>query len=182
MNFDNHARGSLADAADENLALHAGWVHQQTASMRVLNDSEFIVIDSGLPCDTFNLICRARLAAATAHERIHAAIKHFVNVQRPFSWWLGPGATPADLATHLLATGLEEAETEVAMAADLKQMRWVAPSHAQLTIRSVKSAEQLTDFACTIGMQENAPDPHVLQFYDLAAAVLRSRCTCTAHG
>jgi hypothetical protein len=69
MKFDS-LTDALANAADENLALHASWVQQQTATMQVLKDAELVIVDSGLPCDTFNLICRARLNSATARERI----------------------------------------------------------------------------------------------------------------
>ena len=58
--------------------------------MQVLAESGLVLIDSGLPCDTFNIICRARLTADQAPQRIREAIAFFHSVGRPFSWWVGP--------------------------------------------------------------------------------------------
>jgi ribosomal protein S18 acetylase RimI-like enzyme len=163
---------ALADAADANLAFHAGWVQRHTAGMRVIEDEQLVVVDGGSPCDTFNLVCRARLLDASAGERIREVIDYFRDVGRPFSWWRGPGTTPADLDARLVAAGLAEAETETAMVATLEQVQWVEPKHPRLHIRRVRGAEQLHDFAHTIGMRETAPDPDVLRFYEQAASVL----------
>ena len=96
------SHAALLSAADDNLVMHASWIHQQTPGMRVASTPELVVVDSGLPCDTFNLVCRARLNPATALPRIRAAIDSFTRTGRPFSWWHGPADQPPDLATYLL--------------------------------------------------------------------------------
>ena len=58
---------SLAAAADINLATHFSWVQQQTAGMRVRRSESLVLTDSGLPCDTFNAVCREQAARAGAH-------------------------------------------------------------------------------------------------------------------
>ena len=106
----------LAAAADENLAAHFTWVQRRTAGMRAVRGDDLVLTECGMPCDTFNAVCRARLARASAPERIRDAVAWFAG--RPFSWWVGPADEPGDLGALLEAAGLTASETEVAMAAD----------------------------------------------------------------
>src|SRR5947208_1455234 len=99
----------LAAAADENLVTHVSWVHARTLGMHVVDTRDLVLVDSGLPCDTFNVVCRARLAPDIARERVRAAVNYFAEVGRPFSWWLTPGAKPPELDTLLRDAGLQRA-------------------------------------------------------------------------
>jgi hypothetical protein len=87
----------LAEAADANLVTHMSWVQRRVEGMLVQEDDQHVIVDSGLPCDTFNVVCRARLAADTARDRALAAVAYFRTVGRPFSWWEGPADRPAGL-------------------------------------------------------------------------------------
>jgi ribosomal protein S18 acetylase RimI-like enzyme len=156
----------LADAADANFVVHAGWALLRTPGMRVVDRPELVLADSGLPGDTFNIICRARLAADQARERIRAAIELFEQARRPFSWWVGPGDRPQNLGALLLEAGLLRAETELAMAADLSALGSHDHAPAGLEIRRVDSAAQLADFVQIIAGPEDR------RFYERAAPAL----------
>jgi ribosomal protein S18 acetylase RimI-like enzyme len=162
----------LAAAADDNLALHAGWVQEHVEGMRVVADRDLVLVDSGLSCDTFNLICRARLEQPSAPDRVREAIATFRDAGRPFSWWLGPGDQPHDLGEMLLDAGLEQAETELAMAADLASLRIADLSPGGLRIERVRTPAQLRDFAKLIGTDGPSTDPLVRRFYEMAAGIL----------
>jgi ribosomal protein S18 acetylase RimI-like enzyme len=162
----------LAEAADANLLAHAGWVQGRTAGMTVVERSDLVLIDSGLPCDTFNFVCRARLQPAQARQRVEEAVAYFQGVARPFSWWVGPADRPDDLGDTLRAAGLERAETERAMAADLSRIRPPADPPAGLRIARVRSAPELADFARLSAANWDPPDAEVVRFYELAAADL----------
>lgn len=97
----------LADAADANLVAHMSYVQRRTQGMRVVDDADLVLVDSGLPCDTFNFVCRARLDRAHALERAHQAAAHFARVRRPFSWWVGPADKPKNLGDLLEQAGLQ---------------------------------------------------------------------------
>ena len=162
----------LVAAADENLVTHASWVHEHTPGMRVLDAHDLVLVDSGLPCDTFNVVCRARLALDTAPERVRAAVDYFTEVSRPFSWWLTPGAQPPELDTLLRDAGLQRAETELAMAADLATLLHGDTSPNGLEIRRVRTIAQLGEFARIIAPQATSPEPDELRFYERAAPAL----------
>jgi ribosomal protein S18 acetylase RimI-like enzyme len=165
---------ALAEAADANLAVHAGWAQRRTPGMRVLDDDALVLVDSGLPCDTFNVICRARLTDGAAAARVGDAVAYFATVGRPFSWWVGPADRPANggLGALLEAAGLVRAEGEVAMAADLGTLRPGEPAPRGLTVRRVRTREELADFARVNAANWTPPDVDVLVFYDRAAPAL----------
>lgn len=160
---------ALADAADANLAAHATLPCRVLPGARVLADGELTVVDSGLPCDTFNLICRARLQPDTADRRIAAALALYREVDHPFSWWLGPGARPDDLPRRLEAAGLVPVESELAMGLDLPDLPGPDPWPAELTIRRVTTPEELAVYATMSAANWTPPDAHVLAFYRAAA-------------
>ncbi|MBC8074524.1 MAG: GNAT family N-acetyltransferase, partial [Chloroflexales bacterium] len=163
---------NLAPAADENLATHAGWVHLHTPGMRVVDAPDLVLVDSGLPCDTFNIVCRARLAPENASERLRTAIDHFAAVGRPFSWWLTPGNQPPDLGARLVAAGLQCVDSELAMAAELATIPALNSWPSGLQIRRIHTLAQLHDFAAIIASGWSPPDGDVLRFYALAAQAL----------
>jgi len=162
----------IAAAADENLAVHFTYVHRRLEGMRVREDLGVLLADSGLPCDTFNAACRARLAADTAAARIREAIGWFVEGGRPFSWWVGPGDEPGDLGVLLDAEGLAAAESELAMQADLATARLEVPAPAGFTVQRVRTPAELERFAAITAANWTPPDPHVHTFYERAAGVL----------
>jgi GNAT superfamily N-acetyltransferase len=162
----------LAQAATANLAAHASWVQERTPGMRVIDNGDLLAADCGMPCDTFNQVCRARFSHDTALPRIHETIAYYAGVQRPFSWWLCPGDTPATLGEILSAAGLERAETEIAMVADLTKLNLFDTSPGGLNIRRAGTKNELMDFARIVAANWTPPDRYVLEFYERAAPVL----------
>jgi GNAT superfamily N-acetyltransferase len=162
----------LADAADANFVTHAGWLQGRLPGMRVIDQHDLLLIDSGLPCDTFNFVCRARLSPRDALDRARAAVGYFRQVGRPFSWWVGPADRPGVLGDILLEAGLGRAETELAMAVDLSALRPSALGPQRLRVQRVGSASELQDFARVSAANWTPPDPQVRRFYELGAAAL----------
>ena len=171
LRLQHRTTARLAEAADENFIVHASWAQHRTAGMTVLDDGHLLLTDSGLPTDTFNLICRARLTAATAPARITATLAYFQQVGRPFCWWVGPADQPATLGALLLAAGLHQAETELAMAVELAALR-LADAPAGLEIRRVRTAQELADFAQVNAANWSPPDPLAIRYFQQTAPVL----------
>src|SRR5262245_18927255 len=83
--------------ADAVFVTHTTWALERTPGMSTRVRPELVLADSGLPCDTFNFVCRARLDAAGARAAALDAVSYFADVRRPFSWWVGPADQPGDL-------------------------------------------------------------------------------------
>lgn len=163
----------LAHAADANFVTHAGWAASRVPGMVVRDEPDLVLVDSGLACDTFNFVLRARLDRETAARRIAVALGHFRQVERPFSWWVGPADLPADLGRRLEAQGLARAESELAMAAKLAGLPGEPPP-AGLEIRRVRTPGELGDFARVNAANWSPPDEDVVRFHERTAPVTLS--------
>jgi ribosomal protein S18 acetylase RimI-like enzyme len=162
----------LAEAADENFVVHASWAQRRTPGMTVIDDGRLLLTDAGLPTDTFNVICRARLSPAAAPARIAATLAYYQQVKRPFSWWVGPADQPAKLGELLLSAGLLSAETELAMAVDLAALHQFDLAPDGLKVRRVQTVAEMADFALVNAANWSPPDPCAIEYFHLTAGSL----------
>lgn len=164
--------GEVAERADANFVVHATWVVERTTGMISKRSDRLVIADSGLPCDTFNFVCRARLDSASAAGAASAAVAYFDERGRPFSWWVGPADRPRELGALLQSVGLEPAEGELAMAMPLGELARDIAAVPGLEVRRVAGPEALETFAALSAANWTPPDPHVLAFYRLGAPTL----------
>lgn len=170
--LDNISPEQLNEAAEVNMVTHMSWVQGRTEGMLVMADDQLTVIDSGLPCDTFNFVCRARLKEDSMRERIDRAVAHFNSVKRPFSWWFGPADKPASLGQALIEAGFNAAESEVAMAADLDALNLTELAPHGLRIQRATTPKHILDFSMVNAVNWTPPDQDVIRFYQTATPVL----------
>jgi ribosomal protein S18 acetylase RimI-like enzyme len=157
-------RGPALDAADAaNKAVHLGWIQERTTGMHVFADDELMVVDSGLPTETFNVVCRARLSHASVSARVSSVLRHFRSANRPFAWWVGPADRPQDLGKVLIDHGLVAAGTEPGMAAALDALREVDLAPNGLSIERVRTARQVQEFAEALASLAHPPRAQGLQ-------------------
>ena len=164
--------GEVAERADASFVVHATWVVERTAGMTGKRSDSLVIADSGLSCDTFNLVCRARLDSTSAAAAASAALAYFDERGRPFSWWVGPADHPRELGAVLLSVGLEPAEGELAMAMPLGELPGTVAAVPGLEVRRVTAPEQLETFATLSAANWTPPDANVLAFYRLGAPSL----------
>ena len=164
--------GEVAERADANFVVHATAVVERTAGMAGKRSDSLVIADSGLPCDTFNFVCRARLDSTTAAAAASGAVAYFDERGRPFSWWVGPADRPRDLGAVLQSVGLEPAEGELAMAMSLGELPGKVAAVPGLEVRRVAAPDELETFAALSAANWTPPDPNVLAFYRLGAPAL----------
>ncbi len=162
----------LLAATEENLHGHIAFVQRQQPGMTVDERSDLLLVDSGLPTDTYNKIARARLREHDATRRIAEALGHFRRAQRPFAWVVGPGSRPLDLEQRLLQHGLRAGECDVGMAMELADLPREGEFPAGLEIRRAGTISELADFAAVNAANWDPPDPAVSAFYQGATQVL----------
>ena len=131
----------LCDAATANFVTHASWAARGRPGARVESNASLTLVDSGLGADTFNLVCGARLRPDEVAESGERVLRHFDSVGRPFSWWVAPGDAPDDLAKRLAGAGLQERETELAMALDLSTSDRRPPGPEGVEIREATTLD-----------------------------------------
>ncbi len=162
----------VAERADRNFVVHVTWAPERTSGMSTVVGDDLVIADSGLPCDTFNFVCRARLERGVARKRVDSARDYYESRRRPFSWWVGPADRPRDLGQVLADAGLEAAEGELAMAMRLADLPDAVPPVQGFEVRRVEGAAELEVFARLSAANWTPPDDDVVTFYDSAAAAL----------
>lgn len=163
-------------AMEANCASHASHLHHALAGARVHRPGDVVIADSGLSDDTFNLVCHARFAAGGGSARVADVVSTVQATGRPFSWWVAPTSTPANLGSVLRSHGLPASETEEAMVADLGGLTPQPPPDA-LTLATVETVAQLRDYAMLMAHNWDPPSPAVHEFFErVAPAVLDGRC------
>ena len=170
----------LVLAMEENLHGHIAWVQRATVGMQVVEDEQLLLVDSGLPSETFNKVCRARLKAGDADRRIVEASQYFRDAHRPFAWWIGPGSRPIDLESRLLTHGFRLAESEVGMTMELDRLPTRMHSAADFFVRRVRTPQELTHFASVLAANWNPPDESAISFYQRGHTTLGQE-NCSMH-
>ena len=148
-----------AARADATFVVHATCAPMRTPGMLARVAPDLVLADSGLPCDTFNIVCRARLAGPDGMQRCRDAVGYFHGARRPFSWWVGPADEPASLGAMLESVGLERTETELAMALRLDDLPDRHPEVPGLEVRRVRTTAQLESWANVTASNWTPPDP-----------------------
>jgi ribosomal protein S18 acetylase RimI-like enzyme len=167
----------LLIASEANLHGHISFLQRSIPGMTILDLSDVLLVDSGLPSDTFNKIARARFAESDADRRIGETIQHFRAANRPFAWWVGPASRPLDLVSRLRRQGLAAAESELGMFMELRNLPLKVDAPKELQIRRAASPEHIQDFSSVFAANWELPDPAVAAFYSLAGPILlEPRC------
>jgi GNAT superfamily N-acetyltransferase len=130
-----------------------------------------LMVDSGLDCDTFNVVVTHRPDWSLAPADVLTCLAQFG--RRRFSWRVGPKAPPE--TTDVLArAGLEPQPPEGAMSKTLT--RETPEARADLEIVRVTTRARLQTYAAILAQNWTPLDPDVIRYY---AAVGRRRF---AHG
>ena len=144
---------------------------------RTRAEVDALLVDSGLPCDTFNKITRLRLPEGRGFDARLLALEKFFQ-GRPFTWWLGPDTEPDNLGAELEKRGLRREEVSVGMNLDLSRLSGQEPDTAvPLTVRPARHPSELAAYAALLAANWEPPDTCVTQAYAGAeAALLTPRC------
>jgi len=170
---DGRIPADTAARADATFVVHATWAPMRTPGMMARVEAGLVLADSGLACDTFNIVCRARLGGPDGIQRCRDAFAHFRDVRRPFSWWVGPADEPPSLGAMLESIGLVRAEAEEAMAKRLGELPGLHPEEVTgLEVLRVHTAAQLESWATVTASNWTPPDLGVNSFYRQTAAAL----------
>ena len=175
--FDGRPSGALLGAMEANMVAHMACLPGLLPEARVITGPDLVLVDAGVPSDTFNTVCGARLNPASADARIAAAIDHFRDRGVPFTWWVGPTSRPTDLGDRLVAHGLVDAEAELGMVLDLARLPAALSPPPGLVVRRATSSSELADYAGGLAANWDPPDEAVLDLYArTAAAALAPGC------
>lgn len=160
---------SLVTAIEANLFaffdLIRGW-----PQVEVHDDPEMLWSISSIPFPIFNSILRANLPPDRVAPSIKAAIARCRSRKVPMLWWTGPATQPADLPTHLVASGFQGEESP-GMAADLQSLPGGPPTPPGLVIEQVKDLTTMNNWCGALCVGFGMPDFVGDAFLDLSRSL-----------
>lgn len=139
--------------------LHYAYLAEARREGAVAEGGFGLRVDSGLDCDTFNVVVTWRPDAVVSAADVEACRAAFGG--RAFSWWVGP-RTPAAVSARLVAEGLAAGEPEPQMAAVPAPWRGEV---AGVALRRVETREALDAYAAVLAANWTPPDGNVPAFH-----------------
>lgn len=150
----------------ENFQMHIRYFHQRHPMMKVEMNDDVLICDSGLACDTFNIITNL----VFSRSNINTVRDYIRTTRRPFSCWVGPGRCTPSQSRILEENGFEFVESEKAMWLDLNQIHEVPPIE-NFAMRKVLSDSDVLSFAHITASNWTPPDQNVIAFYTMIAGM-----------
>ncbi len=171
INFTQNTEAQIGQAIESNMLGHMSYFANHLPGMEVLDRPDMLIINSRLPSDTFNYVCRLNFTESELDLSINFALNYFQQQQLPASWWIGANSNSTNLTEHLAKHGLKQVEEAAGMAMDLNQLPANSSLPAGLEIKPVTNINEIEYYANIIATCWNPPDPNAIKFYQQAAAI-----------
>ncbi|MCB0631804.1 MAG: GNAT family N-acetyltransferase [Saprospiraceae bacterium] len=158
----------MLNILDHNFNLHATRIPRLTAGIEVVQRPGLTCIDSGLSCDTFNIIHLTDTGQFQAAD-LKLILDHFRNKQFAYCLWINREQLSPEVAYLFNELRLTRQNAEPGMVLDLNHYREIThPLHA--SIRLARTEDDVRQFADIIARNWDPPDEHVRQYYARTAA------------
>ena len=157
----------MVQLIDQNFSLHASKIPSLTSGMQVFESPNLLYTDSGLSCDTFNIIHITNGANLTI-EALRMAVQHFKEKKLEYCIWINQeNLLPAQPLFNQL--GLAQQNEEVGMVLNLDQYNLIE-KETDKNIKIVNDHSSLEHFASAIAANWTPPDANILKYYSETAA------------
>lgn len=159
----------LITAIEHNMHAKLQYIPSKIESMNVINCGKTLVVDSGMPSDTFNTAYGGSIDSKTAAE----VGAYYRNKQFPMAWWVGPEAeSKYDVKTVMEDAGFIHDEHDVGMLCDLKNLElpnYTLPEGLKIT--QCTKQHHYDDFGIVLSSIFDPVDQYVQQFYKLIGSI-----------
>lgn len=140
---------------NDNFLHHATFLQSRTPGMQTIHGGGLSYSDSGLSCDTFNILYITDAQAFNAAD-FHQAVRHYTAKQFDFCVWINEENLSSSVRNALANAGLSEAGNEPGMIIYLEEYS---------STGDVRKLNTLDDFARLVSCNWQPPDQNVVDFY-----------------
>ncbi|CCH53771.1 acetyltransferase [Fibrisoma limi BUZ 3] len=151
-----------------NFDRHAHLIPSRTAGMSVWKSPGLTVVDSGLPCDTFNIV-HVYDQSQLRPTDLEAVRQHFAERQFPFCLWIDETNLTEPVQARLVQLELTRAGVEPGMVLDLGTYRPVADERHR-NARVAANPQEVADFADVVARNWSPADQNVTAYYQQTAS------------
>lgn len=153
---------------DKNFHLHACKIPDQATGMKVMHLEHLTYVDSGLSCDTFNIIHIFRGSKLTKVE-LTDAVGYFRERNLAYCIWVSEENLTNNVKHYLKDLSLSWQNEEMGMVMNLKAYNPIeAKVHKSIII--VKGKSRLLDYAKVIARNWTPLDENVLKYYEITSS------------
>lgn len=153
---------------DLNFKLHAARIPKQTKGMQVVELDHLTYIDSGLSCDTFNII-HITNGIDLEFQTLEHALSHFRNKEMAYCIWINQHNLSEAVKQYFIQLGVQEQAQEVGMYLDLSDYTPLDVPQKNL-IQVAKTTDLLSTYAQVIASHWTPKDQDVIAFYQQTAS------------
>ena len=158
-------RTAILKAFEANVWDRAAYLARGRKGAEVIENSDLLIVDSGLASANLNIIGKSSLHPRFAADRVEAAVKHFRAKDFPFTWIIGPLSGHGSMEPALKDLGLSTPEDEWVMAMSLDSVNVPGIIPPNLEIKRVASVPAVEQFASVMAAASTPADPHLKTFY-----------------
>ena len=152
---------------DENFSLHAQKIPSQTHGMQVITLDHLTYVDSGLPCDTFNIIHISN-GQDLLSEELNEALNHFRKRNLAYCIWINEENLTNTVQGYFDHHQLSKQGGEIGMVLDLTSYDPIHhPEYSN--IRSVDNKNLLEAYGEIIAQNWTPMDKNILRYYELTS-------------
>jgi GNAT superfamily N-acetyltransferase len=156
----------MLKSIDDNFNLHTSRIPEMTVGMAVTCLPGITYVDSGLSCDTFNII-HITDGLRLSESDFVSAVKHFRSKQFAFCIWISRENLTARVIEFFERESVRQQNQEPGMVLDLTAYEPQQTISENMVV--VQNESQLKDFAEVIALNWSPPDEHVRRYYALTA-------------
>jgi ribosomal protein S18 acetylase RimI-like enzyme len=158
---------SAAKAMEANMWDHAAFLAKGRKGAVVQDTPDLLLVDSGLPSESFNKVGRCALHPRFGAARIEAATNHFRRKAppAPFTWTLGPLSGRGTLDPVMIEMGLTAGATTWGMSLPLAELRLSGNAVEGLDFKRVSDKQGVTDFAQLVADSAKPANTHIAEYY-----------------
>lgn len=159
----------MKEIISKNFQHHIAHIPAQTNGMQVVHLENLSYVDSGLSCDTFNIIHIHNQEDGLTQEELTRAIRYFSDRSSDYCIWITAEARTALVKALFSESGIVEQANEIGMILDLDAYTPQANEmHDNVVV--VNTVTQIADYAHVIAENWTPPDQNVLAFYQNSAS------------
>lgn len=157
----------MVQLIDQNFNLHARKIAELTKGMKVSILKNLSYVDSGLPCDTFNII-----HIFNGHDfseiELKGAVNHFRNKNFPYCIWINKENLQPSVKKIIAELSITKQNEEIGMALDLNSF-YPIDNQGYKNIKTADSKKMVLDYAQVIAKNWTPIDENVLKYYEMTA-------------
>ena len=156
---------TMTNLIQENFKLHATRIPSLNSSMIVKEVGGFVYVNSGLPCDTFNII-HLFDGENVKEQDLRTCLETFKNQKKVYCLWISEENLTPNINAILSRLSISIQNEEIGMVLDLDHYV-PANDDDHSNIREVRNTEELEIYASTIAKNWTPRDENVIKYYSI---------------